>query len=94
ALYHSGSTSTHAAGPLAAVPNEYVELSRDDARELGVKDGDAVRIKANGVELNLRAKVDRRLPKGLLFAPNHFPGTGINRVFATETAVQAEVAKA
>lgn len=94
ALYHSGSTSTHAAGPLAAVPNEYVELGREDAGELGIKDGDTVRIKANGVELNLRAKVDRRLPKGLLFAPNHFPGTGINRVFAADAVVPVEVAKA
>ncbi len=93
-LYHSGSTTTHAEGPLAAVPEPYVELGREDAGELGVKDGDSVTVKAAGVELKLKAKVGTRLPKGLLFAPSHFAGTGLNRVFRGEAAVvAAEVAK-
>ncbi|TYO95450.1 NADH-quinone oxidoreductase subunit G [Geothermobacter ehrlichii] len=92
-LYHSGSTTTHADGPLAAVPEPYVELGREDAAELGIKDGDSVTVKAGGVDLKLKAKVGARLPKGLLFAPSHFAGTGLNRVFRGEAVVAAEVAK-
>ncbi len=93
ALYHSGTVSTHASGPLAVVPTPYVELGREDAAELKVKEGDMLTLSASGVEIKLPAKVDLRLPKGVLFAPYHFPGSGINRIYKGEAAVAVEVRK-
>ncbi len=48
-LYHSGTVSTRAKGPLAVVPAPYVEVGREDARTLGVQEGDLLTLKANGV---------------------------------------------
>jgi len=93
ALYHSGTVSTRAKGPLAVVPEPYLELGREDAQALQVGNGDMVKIKANGTELKLKAKVDMRLPKGLLFAPYHFPGSGLNRLYKGETAIPVSLSK-
>ena len=93
ALYHSGTTSTHAKGPLAVVPEPYVELGREDAGALGIKEGDTVKISGNGVDLRLKAKVDNRLPKGVVFAPYHFAEAGINRLYKGETAIPVSISK-
>jgi len=93
ALYHSGTVSTRAKGPLAVVPEPYVELGSEDANALGVEDGDPVTVKSGGVELKLKAKVGKRLPKGVLFAPYHFPEAELNRLYKGEAAVAVDVSK-
>lgn len=93
ALYHSGTMSTRAKGPQAVVAEPYLEFGREDAKELALKDGDQVKIKGNGVELTLKAKVDRRLPKGVVFAPYHFAAAGLNRLYRGEAAIAVEIGK-
>ncbi|MCM2264030.1 MAG: molybdopterin-dependent oxidoreductase [Desulfuromonadales bacterium] len=93
ALYHSGTVSTRAKGPQAVVAEAYVEFGREDAKALQLKDGDLVKVTGNGVELRLKAKVDNRLPKGVLFAPYHFAAAGINRLYKGEAAVSVTVSK-
>ena len=93
ALYHSGTVSTHAKGPMAVVSEGYVEFGREDAKALQLKDGDLVKLAGNGVELQLKAKVGNRLPKGVLFAPYHFAAAGINRLYKGEAAVAVTVSK-
>jgi NADH-quinone oxidoreductase chain G len=92
-LYHSGTTSVYAKGPISVVPEAFVEVGREDAGELKLVEGDLLTIKGNGAEVKLKVKVDNRLPKGVLFAPNHFPGTGLNRLYRGEAALAVEVAK-
>jgi NADH-quinone oxidoreductase chain G len=93
ALYHSGTVSTRALGPNAVVSEAYLELGREDAAALKVSEGDLVTVQGNGVELKLKAKVDTRLPKGVVFAPYHFAEAGINRLYKGEAAVAVEVQK-
>jgi len=93
ALYHSGTVSTRAKGPQAVVAEGYVEFGREDAKALQIKDGDLVKVAGNGVELQLKAKVGNRLPKGVLFAPYHFAAAGINRLYRGEAAVAVTVSK-
>ena len=93
ALYHSGTMSTRAKGPLAALAEAYVEFSREDAKALELKDGDLVKIAGGGVELRLKAKVGNRLPQGILFAPYHFADAGINRLYKGAAAVAVTVGK-
>ncbi len=52
-----------------------------------------VTLKADGAELKLPAKIDLRLPKGVLFAPYHFGDAGLNRVFNGQAAIAVEVGK-
>jgi NADH-quinone oxidoreductase subunit G len=75
------------------MPKPYVELSRDDAAVLGIKDGDMVKVAGNGAQLELPAKVDIRLPKGLLFVPYHFTESGLNRMYKGESAIAVKVSK-
>lgn len=93
ALYHSGTLSTHASGPLAVVPEPYVELGRDDANALKVAEGDMVVVKAANGEMKLKAKVANRLPKGLVFVPYHFVGAGLNRIYRGESVIPVELSK-
>ena len=90
ALYHSGTLSLHAKGPITAVPEGYVELCREDAAALKVATGDLVTIKAAKGEVKLKAKVDRRLPQGVVFAPYHF---GINQIYQGEAALAVDLSK-
>jgi predicted molibdopterin-dependent oxidoreductase YjgC len=93
ALYHSGTMSTRAKGPQAVVAEAYVEFGREDAKALGLKDGDLVKLAGNGAELQLKAKVGNRLSKGVLFAPYHFAAAGVNRLYKGEAAVAVTVSK-
>ena len=58
-----------------------------------VQDGDLLKVKGNGVELQLKAKVDNRLPQGVVFAPYHFAAAGLNRIYRGEAAVAVEVSQ-
>jgi len=93
ALYHSGTVSTKAKGPTAVLEEAYVELSREDAKELAVVDGDLVKVAGNGTELKLKVKVGNRLPKGVLFAPYHFAEAQVNRLYKGEAVVSVKVSK-
>ncbi len=93
ALFHSGTMSTRAKGPCAVVAEPYLEVCREDAKELALKDGDAVKVKGNGVELTLTVKIDRRLPQGVVFAPYHFAQAGLNRLYRGEAVIPVEIAK-
>jgi NADH-quinone oxidoreductase chain G len=92
-LYHSGTVSTRAKGPLAVVPEPYLELGREDAAVLKVADGEYLTLKADGVELKLKAKVGRRLPKGVLFAPYHFASAWLNRLYKGDAAIAVQLSK-
>ncbi|MBE0576649.1 MAG: NADH-quinone oxidoreductase subunit NuoG [Desulfuromonadales bacterium] len=93
ALYHSGTVSTRAKGPIAVLPEPYVELSREDAKGLKVVDGDLVKVNGNGVELQLKVKVGNRLPKGVLFVPYHFAEAQVNRLYKGEAVIAVKVSK-
>ena len=92
-LYHSGTMSTRAKGPLSVVAEPYIEFGQDDAQKLQVKDGDIVTVQAEGVKIKLKAKVDRRLPKGVVFAPYHFASAELNRIYKGESVIPVELSK-
>lgn len=93
ALYHSGTMSTRATGPQAVLGEAYVEFNFEDAKALKIEDKALVSIKADGVELKLKAKVGKRLPKGVLFAPYHFAEARINSLYKGEAAISVQVGK-
>jgi len=93
ALYHSGTVSTKAKGPMAVLPEPYLEVSREDAKALSVVDGDLVKVAGNGTELKLKVKVGNRLPKGVVFAPYHFAEANVNRLYKGEPVIAVTVSK-
>jgi nitrate reductase NapA len=63
-----------------AVPHAYVEINRADARALGIRDGDTVRLTSRRGALELEARIDYRgqPPRGRLFAPAFDEGAAVN----------------
>ena len=92
-LYHSGTMSTRAKGPLSVVSEPYLEFGQEDAKKLNVVDGDMITVKAEGGQIKLKAKVDRRLPQGVVFAPYHFASAEINRLYKGEAVVPVQLSK-
>ena len=93
ALYHSGSVSTRAKGPMSVCPEPYIELSRQDAATFGVETGEMLQLKADGVAIQAKVKVDNRLPQGVLFAPYHFGELNLNRIYKGQAVIAVEPAK-
>ncbi len=93
ALYHSGSVSTRSKGPMSVCPEPYIELGREDAATIGVATGEMIQIKADGHVIQAKAKVDNRLPKGVLFAPYHFGELGLNKIYKGQPVIAVEPAK-
>lgn len=51
-------------------PGAEVEVSREDARRLGIADGQQVDVRSNGTSLQLRARLTRELPAGVVRVPD------------------------
>jgi nitrate reductase NapA len=54
-----------------AVPRAYVEVNRDDANELGIRNGDTVRLVTRRGSMPIEARIDYRAqpPRGQVFVP-------------------------
>jgi predicted molibdopterin-dependent oxidoreductase YjgC len=50
-------------------PGPEIELSRDDAKRLGVDPGSTVRVSSNGTSIELRARVNNKLVRGVARVP-------------------------
>ncbi|TVT29643.1 molybdopterin-dependent oxidoreductase [Salinicoccus cyprini] len=55
-----------------AAPNNYVEIHTEDARELGIVQGEVIRISSPRGEIEVPARIGETVQKGLLFVPFHF----------------------
>ncbi len=69
--WHTGSMTRRISVLHQAVPNSYVELNPDDAKTLGVNNGDKVRLTSRRGELELPASVNERgqPTRGQVFVP-------------------------
>ncbi len=69
--WHSGTMTMRIPQLRRAMPRAYVEVNREDARRLGIGDGDRVRVETRRGKLELAARVAGRgsTPSGTLFVP-------------------------
>lgn len=93
ALNHCGTLSLHGEGPMLVCPEAYIEISRDDARTMSIKDGESVSVKSSTGELRLKAKVGSRLEKGVVFVPYHFAAASINTVTSGASVTWVTIGK-
>jgi formate dehydrogenase alpha subunit len=82
-LYHSGSGSRSSRSRRLSgfVPDAYVEIGTADAEEIGVGDGDEVRIVSPVGELTAVARFTDALPEGMVFMPVSLPSGPANKLF-------------
>jgi nitrate reductase NapA len=83
-LEHSGTGTITRRIPTLhrAMPRSYVEINRDDALALGIRNGDTVRLVSRRGSLEIAARVDYRAqpPRGLLFVPVFDEALLVNRL--------------
>ena len=65
-----------------ALPHAYVEINREDARELGIRNRERVRLVSRRGALEIQARIDYRSqpPRGQLFVPVFDEAEPVNRL--------------
>jgi formate dehydrogenase alpha subunit len=76
--YHTGSMTRRTAKLEQESPEGYVEVNPEDAVELGVGDGEQVKVVSRRGEIQAKAWVTDRVPRGLVFAPFHYAEAAAN----------------
>lgn len=79
-LYHSGyvSASSEVLSTIAGEP--YVEMSGDDARDLGLQDQDGVVVQSDGNSVRVKVKINESFSRGVVFIPENFKELRLNRL--------------
>lgn len=62
------------------VKTGWVEINEEDAKELGVRNGEMVKVVSRRGEITVAAKVMEDIKKGVMFMPFHFVECAANRL--------------
>ncbi|MEK6790668.1 MAG: NADH-quinone oxidoreductase subunit NuoG, partial [Deltaproteobacteria bacterium] len=81
-LFHSGALSSNSASLSGLLRAAVVEISHEDADEMGVKSGSIVRVKGRVYESDMKVIIRRGSKKGVVFIAENFPDTPVNRFFS------------
>jgi predicted molibdopterin-dependent oxidoreductase YjgC len=76
--YHTGSMTRRSEKLDREVPEGYVEISPEDAVQLGIKKSGRVRVVSRRGEIETKAWITRRVPPGTVFIPFHFAEAAAN----------------
>lgn len=79
-LRHNGSFTSWSANNLLVAPEGLLQIGEQDAKRLGLVDGDRLSISANGGSVTMPVQIRSTLPAGLLVAPVHFPQLDLGRL--------------
>ena len=82
--YHSGTMSMKITGIREICPDPVVEMDPQDAKEMGISNGDVVKIYSERGNLTGRIKLSNRLKPRLLFTTFHFPEMPANLLTSPE----------
>lgn len=92
--YQFGSTTTFSAATAELGASGVIEISPEDAAQLGVADGGRIKLKGPAGAVAGPVKISEQLPTGLLFAPYNFADLDIQQVTAAGNSVPVTVSKA
>jgi len=91
-LFHSGSTTTRSPVLRGLSPGIAVRIAPVDAAAAGLANGDAVRLVADGREVLLRARIDRRVAPGTVAVAWQSRSDGASRLMGEgEEAVTVQL---
>jgi len=76
--FHTGTMTRRTEILNREVPTGYVEINPIDAEKLGVADGEPVLVQSRRGEINIKALITERVPKGVIFIPFHFAECAAN----------------
>jgi predicted molibdopterin-dependent oxidoreductase YjgC len=78
--YHTGTMTRRSQGLDEHVPGPVVEINRDDAARLGVRDGQPVRVSSRRGVIEAAALVSPMTAPGVVFMPFHFAEAAANKL--------------
>jgi predicted molibdopterin-dependent oxidoreductase YjgC len=81
--YHTGSMTRKMDAFNAVSPEAYIEINPGDAEQLGVNDGNKVRVSSRRGSIDIKAIISDRPAKGMLFIPFHFREAAANVLTST-----------
>src|SRR6266436_2684573 len=76
--WHTGTMTRRASGLDQREPTPIVEIHPDDARELGLDDGDLVRLTSRRNTMVSSTRISERVARGQVFVPFHFREAAAN----------------
>jgi formate dehydrogenase alpha subunit len=76
--YHSGTMTRVSPTLHREMQTGYIEISPTDARNLGIKNGERVKVASRRGEIQVKAKVSRKVNRGVVFIPFHFAEAAAN----------------
>jgi formate dehydrogenase alpha subunit len=76
--YHSGSMTRVSPTLNRELETGYMEISPTDARAMGIKDGERVKVSSRRGEIQIKAKFSRKVDRGVVFIPFHFAESAAN----------------
>jgi len=76
--YHTGTMTRRSKVSNYYVPEPFVEINPLDAQELGISEGDLIRIVSRRGQIEARAKVSERVKRGEVFSTFHFSEARVN----------------
>jgi formate dehydrogenase alpha subunit len=76
--YHTGTLTRRSPSLDREAREAYVELHPSDARDLEVADGEPVKLASRRGAIEVKARVTRTVPRGIVFVPFHFAEAAAN----------------
>jgi len=89
--YHTGTMTRRSYGLETARPQAYVEINPSTAENIGVKDGDEVRITSRRGSITIRVMITERVPGKIVFVPFHYKEAAANLLTNPAYDPQAEI---
>jgi formate dehydrogenase alpha subunit len=76
--YHTGTMTRVSPSLHQEQETGYVEINPADAREMGIKDGERVKVSSRRGEIQIKVKVSKKVDRGVVFIPFHFAEAAAN----------------
>jgi len=92
-LYHCGTLSTYAAGPRSVRPAAWIEMHSQDGQRLNIQHKDLVVIRSRQGEISCEVILNDTLPEGVVFVPDHFRESAVNKLTDNSPACQVHIQK-
>jgi len=76
--YHTGTMTRRSPSLIREIDKAFIEVNPNDARSLGIREGEPVKVSSRRGSLEVEAKVTGRVGEGVLFMPFHFAEAAAN----------------
>ncbi len=76
--FHTGTMTRRSPKLAKEVGDGYAEISPEDAKALGITEGELVQLTSRRGQIEARAWITRRVPPGMVFIPFHFAESAAN----------------